>query len=187
MSVSRCDWAQANPLEQNYHDTEWGVPEHDDTKLFELLTLEGMQAGLSWSTILRKRDTISEAFDHFAYDKIACYSEDKIAELLVNPGIVHNKLKTNAAVTNAQAFIRIREEFGSFDSYLWDFVGGVPLRGNWNNTGEVPASTDLSDKISADLRRRGFKFVGTTSVYAFLQACGVVNDHIVSCFRFGEV
>jgi DNA-3-methyladenine glycosylase I len=170
-----------------YHDREWGVPLHDDQKLFEFLLLDGAQAGLSWETILRKREGYREAFDGFNAKTIAAYGEDKIAELLNNPGIVRNRLKVRAFVSNAQAFLDLQERSGSLDAYLWDFVGGKPLRNAWTGDDQIPAKTELSDNVSADLKRRGFKFVGSTICYAFLQAAGLINDHLVTCFRYQEV
>ena len=184
--VSRCPWSKSD-LMIEYHDREWGVPLHDDQGLFEYLLLDGAQAGLSWETILRKRESYREAFDGFDAKAIAAYGEDKIAELLNNPGIVRNRLKVRAAVSNAQAFLALQEQFGSFDTYLWGFVGGKPVRNAWTGDGQVPAKTELSDIVSADLKSRGFKFVGSTICYAFLQAAGLVNDHLVSCFRYLEV
>jgi DNA-3-methyladenine glycosylase I len=170
-----------------YHDREWGVPLHDNQMLFEFLLLDGAQAGLSWETILRKRDGYREAFDGFDATAIAAYGEDKIAELLNNPGIVRNRLKVRAFVTNAQAYLTLQEQSGGLDAYLWDFVGGKPVRNAWTGDDQIPAKTELSDNISADLKRRGFKFVGSTICYAFLQAAGLVNDHLVTCFRYTEV
>jgi DNA-3-methyladenine glycosylase I len=170
-----------------YHDRQWGMPLHDDQALFELLMLEGAQAGLSWETILRKREAYRTAFDHFDLEKVASYQQSRIEELLQNPGIVRNRLKVGAFVHNAQAFLAIRREFGTFDAYLWAFVGGKPVRNSWKDPAEVPPKTDLSDTLGADLKRRGFKFVGSTICYAFLQAAGLVNDHLVSCFRYREV
>ena len=170
-----------------YHDREWGVPLHDDRRLFEYLLLDGAQAGLSWETIIQRREGYREAFDRFDFKVIAAYGEDKIAELLNNPGIIRNRLKVRSSVTNAQAYLDLQVECGSFDTYLWDFVGGNPVRNAWTGHGQIPATTELSDKVSADLKRRGFKFVGSTIVYAFIQAAGLVNDHLVSCFRYQEV
>ncbi len=169
-----------------YHDTEWGVPLHDDRALFEFLILEGAQAGLSWSTILNKRENYRAAFDRFDAGKIARYRERRIASLLGNPGIVRNRLKVVAAVSNAQAFLAVRKEFGSFDAYLWRFVDGRPVRGAWRELADVPARTPVSDALSKDLARRGFRFAGSTICYAFMQATGMVNDHLVSCFRYAE-
>ncbi len=182
----RCDWAK-NDLARFYHDAEWGVPTRDDQRLFEFLILEGAQAGLSWDTILRKRENYRAAFDDFDYKKIALYDEKKCAELLENEGIIRNRLKIKSAVQNANAFLKIKEEFGSFDKYIWQFVGGKTIVNAWENLSEVPASTAVSDAISKDLKKRGFNFVGSTIIYAFMQACGLVNDHLVSCFRYKEV
>ena len=184
--VSRCPWSKSD-LMIEYHDREWGVPLHDDQMLFEFLLLDGAQAGLSWETILRKREGYREAFDGLDAKDIAASGEDKIAELLNNPGIVRNRLKVRAFVNNAQAFLTLQEQSGSLDAYLWDFVGGKPVRNAWIGDDQVPAKTELSDTISADLKRRGFKFVGSTICYAFLQAAGLVNDHLVTCFRYHEV
>ena len=183
----RCAWANGSEPEQAYHDSEWGVPLHEDRVLFEFLILEGAQAGLSWSTILNKRDGYRDAFDNFDAKKIARYSDRKIEKLLQNPEIVRNRLKVNAAVTNAQAFLRIRDEFGSFDAYIWRFVDGKPLQNGRRGIKDIPATTDVSDAMSKDLKRRGFKFVGSTICYAFMQAVGMVNDHTVDCFRYEEV
>jgi len=185
-AVERCSWSKSD-LMIEYHDREWGVPLHDDQKLFEFLLLDGAQAGLSWETILRKREGYREAFDSFDAKAIAAYGEDKIAELLNNPGIVRNRLKVRAFVSNAQAFLDLQEQAGSLDAYLWDFVGGKPLRNAWTGDDQIPAKTELSDNLSADLKRLGFRFVGSTICYAFLQAAGLVNDHLVSCFRYREV
>jgi DNA-3-methyladenine glycosylase I len=184
--MMRCDWAK-NDLAIAYHDAEWGVPQHDDRKLFEFLILEGAQAGLSWDTILRKRENYRSAFDDFDYKKIALYDEKKQSELLENEGIIRNRLKIKSAIQNAKAFLKIQEEFGSFDKYIWEFVGGKPIVNVWENLSEIPAKTEISDRISKDLKRRGFNFVGSTIMYAFMQACGLVNDHLVSCFRCEEV
>ncbi len=184
--MKRCDWAK-NDLAIAYHDAEWGVPQHDDQRLFEFLILEGAQAGLSWDTILRKRENYRAAFDNFDAAKIALYDEKKQAELLENEGIISNRLKIKSAVQNANAFLKIREEFGSFDEYIWQFVGGKPIVNKRENLSEIPAKTEISDAISKDLKKRGFNFVGSTIMYAFMQACGLVNDHLVSCFRYNEV
>lgn len=184
--TNRCGWAK-NELAIHYHDTEWGVPQHDDRKLFEFLILEGAQAGLSWDTILRKRENYRKAFDNFDAEKIAVYDDRKCAELLQNEGIVRNRLKIASTVQNAREFLKIKEEFGSFDSYIWQFVGGKPVVNNWENLSEIPAKTEISDAMSKDLKKRGFNFVGSTIMYAFMQACGLVNDHLVSCFRYNEV
>lgn len=185
--INRCDWAGNDPLYQKYHDEEWGIPVYDDAKLFEVLILETFQAGLSWLTILRKRENFRKAFDHFDYQKIAKYDSKKESELLHNEGIIRNKLKIKAAITNAQAFLKIQEEFGSFSTYLWNLVGGKPIDNHRKTIKEVPATTPLSDKISKDLKKHGFKFVGSTIVYAHMQACGMVNDHLTTCFRHKEI
>jgi DNA-3-methyladenine glycosylase I len=182
-SVKRCEWANGSELEQAYHDNEWGVPVHDDRLLFEFLILEGAQAGLSWSTILNKRENYRIAFDRFDPNRVSRYSEEKIAQLLMNPGIVRNKLKVNAAVSNARAFIAVQKEFGSFDSYIWSFVDGKTIHNHWKAMTDIPANTTESDAMSKDLKKRGFKFVGSTICYAFMQAVGMVNDHTVDCFR----
>ncbi len=187
--IPRCAWAIAsgNPLMVAYHDMEWGVPLHDDRALFEFLILEGAQAGLSWLTILKKREHYRQAFDHFDSARVAGYDERKVAELLANPGIVRNRLKIHAAIINAQSFLSIQQEFGSFDAYLWRFVGGAPRRNAWRSLSDIPARTAESDALSKDLVGRGFKFVGSTICYAFMQAVGMVNDHTVDCFRYQEV
>jgi DNA-3-methyladenine glycosylase I len=187
MMTHKCRWALNSPHEEHYHDSEWGVPVHDDRALFEFLILEGAQAGLSWSTILKKRENYRQAFDGFDVEKVARYGEDKIEALLNNPGIIRNRLKINAAIGNARAFIAIQAEFGSFDRYIWDFVDGVTIQNAWHRHEELPASTHLSDIISRDLKKRGFKFVGSVIVYAHMQATGMVNDHVVDCFRYQEV
>lgn len=184
--MKRCDWAK-NDLAVAYHDAEWGVPAHDDRELFEFLILEGAQAGLSWDTVLRKRENYRAAFDDFDVAKIAAYDAAKCAKLLQNEGIVRNRLKIASAVQNANAFLRVKEEFGSFDAYVWSFVDGKSIRNAWQDLRQVPASTPISDALSKDLKKRGFNFVGSTIMYAFMQACGLVNDHLVSCFRYGEV
>ncbi|MEE9304522.1 MAG: DNA-3-methyladenine glycosylase I [Thiotrichaceae bacterium] len=184
MSKKRCEWAEGSELEKLYHDKEWGVPVHDDRLWFEFLTLEGAQAGLSWSTILNKREGYREVFDNFEVKKIAGYDEAKIAELLLNPAIVRNKLKVNSTVTNAKYFIEVQEEFGSFDAYIWQFVDGKPKINHWQSMTQVPVSTDQSDAMSKDLKKRGFKFIGTTICYALMQATGMVNDHTSDCFRY---
>ena len=181
--VVRCSWAESSDAYRAYHDSEWGVPSHDDRHLFEMLILEGAQAGLSWSTILNKRANYIRAFDGFDATKIATYDEAKIAALLADPGIVRNRLKINAAVTNARAFLAVQHEFGSFDAYLWKFVDGVPVINHPETLADLPAKTPLSDAIGRDLKRRGFTFVGSTIVYAYLQAVGVIDDHVVGCFR----
>ena len=184
--MNRCDWAK-NDLAIKYHDEEWGVPQRDDAKLFECLILEGAQAGLSWDTILRKRENYRTAFDNFDAEKIAGYDAVKCAKLLEDEGIIRNRLKIKSAVRNAGAFLEIQKECGSFDSYIWQFVGGQPIVNRRKNLREVPAKTDVSDAISKDLKRRGFNFVGSTIMYAFMQACGLVNDHLISCFRYDEI
>ena len=183
---ARCEWAR-NDLAVQYHDREWGVPEHDDRKLFEFLILEGAQAGLSWDTILRKRDAYREAFDGFDAPAIARYDARKVRALLNNPGIVRNRLKIDAAIGNARAFLKVVEEFGSFDAYIWGFVDHRPKRNARRSIREVPARTPESDVMSKDLKRRGFRFVGSTICYAFMQAVGMVNDHVIGCFRYREV
>jgi DNA-3-methyladenine glycosylase I len=182
----RCNWAQ-DELSIQYHDDEWGVPLHDDHRLFEFLVLEGAQAGLSWSTILRKRPNYRAAFDAFDPDKVALYDEARIATLLGDAGIVRNRLKVRSAVSNAQAFLALQKEFGSFDAYVWRFVGGRPLQNQWKQHDAVPARTEESDALSKDLAKRGFRFVGSTICYAFMQATGMVNDHLVGCFRHKEL
>lgn len=182
MEKIRCGWCGTDALYTAYHDNEWGVPLHDDRRLFEMLILEGMQAGLSWITILRKRESFRRVFDNFEPAKVAKYGDKKIAELLSNPEIIRNRLKINAAVTNAKAFIEVQKEFGSFDKYIWSFVDNKPIVNRPKTLADVPATTPLSDKISAELKRRGFKFVGSTIVYSFMQAIGMVDDHLVSCF-----
>ena len=182
-----CPWPKGDPLLTKYHDTEWGVPLHNDRKLFEFLILEGFQAGLSWLTILRKRENFRKAFDKFDFNKVTNYDQRKIDTLLQDSGIVRNKLKIESAVTNAKAFIGVRKEFGSFNKYIWGFTGGKPIHNKFKSLEEIPAKTELSDLISKDLIRRGFKFVGSTIVYAHMQATGMVNDHIKSCFRHKEI
>jgi DNA-3-methyladenine glycosylase I len=184
--MNRCSWA-TNELNIAYHDVEWGVPLHDDRGLFEFLILEGAQAGLSWDTILRKRDAYREAFDEFDAAKVAMYSEAKMAKLLLNVGIIRNRLKIASAVRNARAFLNVADEFGSFDTYIWSFVGGRPIINRPKGHGDVPAKTEISDAISKDLKKRGFNFVGSTIMYAFMQATGMVNDHLVTCFRYKEI
>lgn len=179
----RCSWAR-NPLLIGYHDEEWGVPVHDDRRLFEFLVLEGAQAGLSWETILKKRENYRTAFDEFDPGAVARFNARRVARLLADPGIVRNRLKIASAVLNAQAVLKVAEEFGSFDRYIWSFTGGQPLINAWRSPGKVPARTAQSDAMSKDLQKRGFKFVGSTICYAFMQAVGMVNDHLVSCFRY---
>jgi DNA-3-methyladenine glycosylase I len=183
----RCPWSNGSQLYLDYHDIEWGVPVHNDQKLFEMLILEGAQAGLSWSTILNKRSGYVQAFDGFDAEKIAHYDEHKYQELLANPAIVRNRLKIQAAIQNAQAFLQVRERFGSFDAFLWQFVDGTPIQNRWETLQEIPAYTKESDAMSKALKRLGFRFVGTTICYAFMQAVGMVNDHLVTCFRWDEV
>ncbi|MHA2064098.1 MAG: DNA-3-methyladenine glycosylase I [Candidatus Thorarchaeota archaeon] len=184
----RCDWVPLdNPLYVKYHDEEWGVPVRDDRMLFEFLLLEGFQAGLSWLTILKKRVNYRQAFDNFDAKKIARYDEKKIQELMQNSGIVRNRRKIEAAVVNAKALLKVQKEFGSFSDYIWSFVNGKPVVNKRKGMGEIPANTELSDKISKDLKNRGFKFVGSTIIYAYMQATGMVNDHTVDCFRYEEV
>ena len=185
--VKRCMWAGGDPLYRAYHDEEWGVPLHDDRGLFEFLVLEGAQAGLSWITILRKRPAYRAAFDQFDAERIARYDADKIEFLLQDPGIVRNRLKIQAAVTNAQKYLNVQDEFGSFDSFIWRFVDGAPRQNRWRAHSQIPAQTGESDAMSKELKRRGFKFVGSTICYAFMQATGMVNDHTVNCFRHKEL
>lgn len=185
--TTRCQWAGADPLYVAYHDLEWGVPVHDDRTLFEFLILEGAQAGLSWSTILRKRDAYRAAFDNFDPATVAAYDDDKVAHLLANPGIVRNRAKIASAIQNARTVLRIQHEFGSLDAYLWQFVGGRPIQNAWRSLAEIPAQTAESKSMSRDLQRRGCNFVGPTICYAFMQACGMVNDHTVDCFRHREL
>ncbi|MGM0123028.1 DNA-3-methyladenine glycosylase I [Enterococcus sp. AZ194] len=180
--MKRCAWAEDHELETVYHDTQWGIPEHDDQKLFEMLMLEAMQAGLSWLTILKKVETFKQAYDDWDYHKIALYDEQKVEELLNDPGIIRHPLKVKAAINNAQKFMEIQAEFDSFDAYIWGFVDYKPLMNHWAEKKEVPGSTELSDEISKDLKKRGFKFLGSTTVYAFMQSVGIVNDHVEDCF-----
>ncbi len=185
--MKRCAWTGDDRLYQHYHDTEWGVPLYDDQQLFELLILEGAQAGLSWITILRKRENYRAALDGFDPRRIAAYDENRIAVLLNNPGIVRNRLKVNSAVINARQYLEVQEEFGGFASFLWQFVEGEPRQNAWRNSSEVPSSTGESDAMSRELKKRGFKFVGTTICYALMQATGMVNDHVSDCFRHEEI
>lgn len=185
--MRRCEWANRNELDQSYHDTEWGVAVHDDRRLFEFLILEGAQAGLRWSTVLKKRDGYRKAFDNFDARKISRYTEDDVSRLLVNLEIIRNRLKINATVTNARAFLQVQEQFGSFDHYIWQFVNGSPIRNSWENMEDIPSSSPESVAMSKDLRKRGFKFVGATICYAFMQAVGMVNDHVIDCFRYEEL
>jgi DNA-3-methyladenine glycosylase I len=183
----RCAWVGDAPLFIEYHDVEWGVPVHDDRKLFEMLILEGAQAGLSWSTILKRRKAYQQAFDYFDPQIVAKYNEQKIQELLANTGIIRNRLKIRSTIQNAQAFLKIQEEFGDFDTYIWRIVEGTPKVNAWRMLSELPAETEESRSMSKDLKRRGFKFVGPTICYAFMQAVGMVNDHTVDCFRYQEL
>lgn len=187
METTRCGWCIGDPLYEAYHDLEWGVPVLDDEKLFEFLTLETFQAGLSWITVLRKRNNFREAFDDFDYKKIAEYKEPKITELMQNAGIIRNQMKIRATVTNAREFMNIQDEFGSFTRYIWGFVDGEPVQNEIKNYKEAPATTEISDRLSKDLKKRGFKFVGSTVIYAHMQATGMVNDHHVDCFRHKPV
>ncbi|PHR97246.1 MAG: DNA-3-methyladenine glycosylase I [Leeuwenhoekiella sp.] len=187
MNKHRCGWCAGDALYEAYHDTEWGVPIYDDATIFEFLILETFQAGLSWITILRKRENFREALDDFDYKKIANYGEEKLEELLNNPGIIRNKLKVYATVSNAKAFMKIQEEFGSFSKYIWSFVDHKPIQNQVQYYKEAPATTSISDDLAKDLKKRGFKFTGSTVVYAHMQATGMVNDHEVNCFRYEEV
>lgn len=182
-----CSWANSDPLYIEYHDQEWGVPQHDDRKLFEMLVLDGAQAGLSWITILRKRENYWRAFDQFNAEKIARYSTRDIRRLMNDAGIVRNRLKIESAIQNAKAFLAIQREFGSFDAYIWQFVGGKHKQNSWKSLKQIPANTSQSDAMSKDLKSRGFKFVGSTICYAFMQAAGLVNDHLINCFRYREI
>ena len=186
MEKARCPWA-TNPLSIRYHDEEWGVPVHDDRRFFEFLILEGAQAGLSWDTVLRKRENYRAAFDQFDPKLVAAYKKDKIARLLKDEGIIRNRLKIASAISNAKAFLQVQKEFGSFDRYIWQFTGGKPIRNTWNSVRNVPAKTPESDAMSKDLRKLGFNFVGSTICYAFMQATGIVNDHLVECFRWKQL
>jgi len=185
--MKRCEWANRSELEQSYHDKEWGVPLHDDRGLFEFLVLEGAQAGLSWSIILKKREGYRKALDNFDVQKISRYSEDYVAQLLVNSEIIRNQRKIAAIITNAKALLQVQAEFGSFDRYIWQFVGGKPVQNSWAKLTDIPSKTPESEAMSKDLQRRGFKFVGSTICYAFMQAVGMVNDHVVGCFRHQEL
>ena len=186
-AVNRCFWASGDPQMIAYHDREWGVPLHDDRALFELLILEGAQAGLSWSTVLRKRENYRRAFHGFDAAKLARYSAPRIARLMQDPGIVRNRLKIEAAIRNAQAFLAVRREYGSFDTYIWSFVRGTTIQNRRRRKSDIPATTKESDAMSKDLQRRGFRFVGSTICYAFMQSAGLVNDHMVTCFRYPEL
>lgn len=185
--MERCDWANSNPLEMEHHDKEWGVPIHDDRLLFEMLILESAQSGLSWITILKKRKGYLSAFDNFDAKKISKYTDKKIEKLLQNTGIVRHKQKISATIENARQFLKIQKEYGSFDIYIWSFVEGKPVKNSWKNSADVPANTPISEAMSKALKKRGFKFVGPTTCYAFMQAVGMVNDHLTSCFRYSEV
>lgn len=185
--MNRCWWCEGDPLYMAYHDEEWGVPLHDDRLLFEFLILEGAQAGLSWLTILKKRENFRKAFDDFDCQKIAAYSEKEVQQLLANKGIIRNRLKINSAIKNAKAVLKIKAEFGSLDSYLWSFVDGTPIQNEFASREEVPASTELSDFMSKELKKRGLNFVGSTICYAFMQATGMVNDHVTNCYRYEEI
>jgi len=183
--VTRCTWAEGVSLDYiEYHDKEWGVPVHDDKVQFEFLILEGAQAGLSWSTILNKREGYRQAFADFDVEKVARFTEKRVEKILTNPAIVRNRLKVRSAVTNAKAFIKVQEEFGSFSKYIWGFVDGTPIQNKFRKDGDIPATTQESDDLSKDLKKRGFKFVGSTIVYAHMQATGLVNDHVIGCFRY---
>ena len=188
MSKTRCEWV-SNQFEEyiKYHDEEWGVPVHDDQTHFEFLILEGAQAGLSWSTILKRRDGYRKAFENFDVRKIAEFDDEKVEQLLLDKGIIRNRLKVLSAITNARMFMEVQEEFGSFDSYIWSFVNDTPITKGWKELSQVPATTKESDALSKDLKKRGFKFVGSTIIYAHMQACGLVNDHTTDCFRFEEI
>ena len=182
-----CEWPTNDPLMVKYHNKEWGVPVHNDRKLFEFLLLEGFQAGLSWITILKKRENFRKAFDNFDFKKIACYNKRKITSLMKDAGIIRNKLKVESSVSNAKAFIEVRKQFGTFNKYIWDFVNNNPIINKPKRLSDIPASTKLSDLISKDLKKRGFKFVGTTIIYAHMQATGMVNDHTTNCFRYKHI
>jgi DNA-3-methyladenine glycosylase I len=183
-NIIRCEWSVGDPLYQQYHDKEWGVPLYDDQQLFEFLILEGAQAGLSWITVLRKREGYRKAFNHFDIKKIARYTDARIEKLLLNPAIIRNRLKVQSTRSNARAFLEIQQEFGSFSNYVWEFVDGVPIQNHWKNLNQLPATTTISDQLSKALKKRGFKFVGPTIMYAFMQATGMVNDHTVDCHRY---
>ena len=185
--MKRCEWCEGDALYTSYHDKEWGVPIHSDRKLFEYLILEGAQAGLSWITVLRKRQAYRQAFDNFDFNKVATYKERKIKTLLNNPGIIRNRLKIRGTVRNAQAFIKVREEFGTFNKYIWQFTDGKTIQNSWQSLKEIPANTEISDHMSKELKKRDFTFVGSTICYAFMQAVGMVNDHTVDCYRHEEL
>ncbi len=184
---TRCRWAGDDPLYITYHDTEWGVPLHDDRKLFEFLILEGAQAGLSWITILKKRQNYRKAFQNFNPRKVAGFNSARVKKLLSDPGIVRNRLKIEAAILNANAFLTVQKEFGTFDAFIWQFVNGTPMRNAWKTLDEIPSKTEESEHMSRHLKKRGFRFVGSTICYAFMQAVGMVNDHTVDCYRYSEV
>ena len=185
--IKRCKWSVSDPIYIKYHDKEWGVSVHNDRKLFEMIVLDGAQAGLSWLTILKKRENYRKAFDNFDPKKVAKYDKRKISQLLKNDGIIRNKLKVESSITNAIAFLKVKEEFGTFDKYIWQFVNGKTIVSSWKELKEIPAFTAESDEMSKDLKKRGFKFVGSTICYAFMQAAGLVNDHTVDCFRYKEL
>jgi len=185
--MKKCTWALSSALEEKYHDQEWGVPVHDDRLLFEFLILEGAQAGLSWSTILNKREGYRKAFDNFDAQKMSQYNDEKVLQLLNNPKIIRNRLKVNAAITNAKAFLTIQQEYGSFDSYIWQFVNGKSIQNHWQQFNQIPVATPESEQMSKSLKQKGFKFVGATICYAYMQAVGMVNDHTDDCFRYQQI
>ncbi len=185
--TNRCGWSISDPLMIDYHDNEWGVPVHDDIKHFEMIVLDGAQAGLSWQTVLKKREAYREAFDNFDFRKVARYDDKKIKELLNNPGIIRNRLKVSSAIKNAKAFLEIRKEFGTFDKYIWQFVDHSTIHNRWKSLKELPAKTHESDSMSKNMKKRGFNFVGSTICYAYMQAAGMVNDHTIGCFRHIEI
>ena len=187
MALKRCEWSESDPIYIKYHDEEWGVPLHGDVRLLEFLILDGMQAGLSWLTVLKKRENYRKAFDGFDPIKMSKYGNEKIGSLMQNSGIIRNRLKINAAINNAKAFMRVKGEFGSFDDYIWSFVGGKPIINKWSMLNRIPANSAESDKMSKDLQSRGFSFAGSTICYAFMQAAGMVNDHMTYCFRYKEL
>ena len=187
MLQQRCEWGNSSPLYIEYHDSEWGVPVHDERMLFEFLILEGAQAGLSWSTILNKRQAYIQAFDNFEPTKVASYNDAKVQALLANPAIVRNRLKIQAAIQNARSYLKVQDQYGSFDTYIWQFVDGKPVQNSWKSLQEIPATTKESDAMSKELKKQGFTFVGSTICYAFMQAVGMVNDHTIDCFRWQEV
>jgi DNA-3-methyladenine glycosylase I len=185
--MRKCEWVGKDPLMIKYHDEEWGIPTHNDRSLFELLILEGMQAGLSWSTVLNKRVNFKRAFDNFDYEKIALYDDEKIQTLLQDEGIIRNRLKIQSVITNAKEFIKVKEEFGTFDKFIWCFVDGKPINNAFEHINEIPVNSAVSDTISKAMKKRGFKFIGTTIIYSYLQAIGIVNDHLTYCFRYNEI